>query len=316
MQKIILPALLACSLFSCTQNSQQPEVVNNTYIHRYGVEVTPKDWNQRGGSGQVVSTLRNGVVVTKTYANHELNGLTTYSFPHSDRIQRTEEYENNVLVKEVNHFPSGEPKEQTSYLADGRKSLTCWYENGKVLFNEDYNGEQLAEGEYYSNDGKVEARVENGNGERLRRDVYGNLISRDQFENGYLATVTTYHSNGTPKEVTPYVRNIVQGLKRSYLPDGEPNTIEEWFDGTQTGITTLYQNGEKIAEIPYVNGIKNGLERRYANGTRVVEEINWVSGVIHGTYNTLVGDKIQTDWYHKGKRVSKNTFETMEKKAT
>lgn len=315
MRKMILPALLTLSLIGCTHNSEQPEVVKETYLHRYGVEVNSKDWNQRGANGKVVSTLRNGVVVSRTYAEGRLHGLTVYSFPHSEVIQKTEDYNEGVLAREIYHFSSGEPKMEVAYRPTHEKTIACWYDNGKTLSNETYSEEKLIKGVYYSFDQKVEASVENGNGERIRRDVYGNLLSRDQVADGYLTTVTTYHSNGTPREVTPYAMNVVQGLKRSYLPDGEPNTLEEWYDGAQTGITTLYQNGEKIAEIPYLNGTKNGVERRYANGKKVVEEITWVNGAIHGPYNTVVGDKIQTDWYHRGKRVSKNTFETMQNKA-
>lgn len=315
MRKMIVPALLTLSLAGCTHNGEQPEVVKETYLHRYGVEVNSKDWNQRGANGKVVSTLRNGVVVSRTYADGRLNGLTVYSFPHSEVIQKTEEYNEGVLAREVYHFSSGEPKTEITYRPTHEKIVTSWFDNGKILSNETFSEERLVKGVYYSHDHKAEASVNDGNGERIRRDVYGNLLSRDQFENGYLTTVTTYHSNGTPKEVTPYAMNVVQGIKRSYLPDGEPNTVEEWYDGAQTGITTLYQNGEKIAEIPYVSGVKNGVERRYANGKQVVEEITWVSGAIHGPYNTVVGDKIQTDWYHRGKRVSKNTFETMQNKS-
>lgn len=315
MRKMIIPALLTLGLTGCAQNSQQPEVVNETYLHRYGVEVTPKDWNNRGANGKVVSTLRNGVVVSRTYVNGNLDGITVYTFPHSEVIQKTEIYEANALVKEIYHFASGEPKTEIAYRPVDERTVGSWYENGKTLSTETYSGEQIIHGLYYSPDQQIEARVDGGTGERIRRDVYGNLLSRDKFENGYLTTVTTYHTNGTPREVTPYEMNVVQGLKRSFLPDGEPNTLEEWYDGTQTGITTLFQNGEKIAEIPYMNGIKSGVERRFSNGKRVVEEITWVNGAIHGPYNTLVGDKIQTDWYHRGKRVSKNTFETMEKKS-
>ncbi len=315
MQKIFLIPVLAASLFSCGQNTYQPEVVDQTYIHRYGVEVTPKDWNARGGSGQVVSTLRNGIVVTRSYASNVLNGTTTYTFPHSELIRKTEEYSNGKLTKEIDHFASGEPKIEREYLPGNKTIISTWYENGNPQATETFVGEQLDTAVYYSADHKIEARVDHGFGERMNRDEYGNLLTHDAFEEGYLVTSTTYHANGTPKEVTPYVKNIVQGLKRSYLPDGEPNTIEEWYDGSQTGLTTLFQNGERIAEIPYVNGIKSGVERRFANGSRVVEEINWVNGSIHGPYNTLVGDKIQTDWYHRGKRDSKNTFETMENRS-
>lgn len=314
MRKLLFPALMSLTLIGCSQRSNEPEVVKETYIHRYGVEVTPQDWTQRGRSGQVISKLRNGVTVTRSYKDGQFDGVTTFTFPHSELIARTEEYTSGSLKKEIDHYPSGQPRIETIYRGEGNRSVNHWYDHGKILAKEIYRGEALIKGEYFKKDGQIESSVDNGHGERVARDDYGNLISRDAFSEGYLVTVTTYHPNGTPKEITPYVRNVVEGAKRSFLPDGEPITIETWQGGVQEGLTVLFQNGEKIAEIPYHNGIKSGVEKRFAGGKRVVEEITWVSGTKHGPYNTLVGDKIQTDWYHRGKRVSKNTFETMEKK--
>lgn len=285
------------------------EIVEQTYVHRYGVEVTPEDWSARGESGQIMTTRRDGVVVKQNYNRGQLHGITTYTYPHSETFQRTEEYENGTLVREVNHYINGMPEEEISYNGPNDKTITLYYDTGTPWVRERIVDDVLVNGEYYNHQNKLEGRVDQGYGERVRRDAFGHMLSKDEIKEGVMVSRTTYHPNGNPKEVTPYVDGQIEGLRRTFLPDGEPNTVEEWVADTQDGTTTLYQNGERITEIPYIAGVKHGIEKRYSNGVEVVEEITWNQGTKHGPYNTYVGSKVQTDWYHQGKRVNKTTYE-------
>jgi antitoxin component YwqK of YwqJK toxin-antitoxin module len=310
MRQIIPVTIGILTLTGCAGPAQHSrEVVNQTYVHRYGVEVSPEDWAARGKSGKVVTTRRDGVVLTQHFSKGRLHGVTTYTFPHSELAKRTEEYVEGTLIREINHYTNGFPEEEICYNGPGDKTITLYYDVGTPWVREQIVDGRIVHAEYYNNHHKLEARIDNGFGERVRRDSFGHLLSRDEFESGVMVKRTVYHPNGNPKEVTPYVDGVINGLRRTFLPDGEPNTIEEWASNQQHGMTTLFQNGEKIAEIPYVFGTKEGIERRYSNGSDVVEEITWVSGSKHGPYNTYVGSKMQTDWYHQGKRVNKNTYE-------
>ena len=83
---------------------------------------------------------------------------------------------------------------------------------------------------------------------------------------------TSYHPNNTPKAVTPYENWDIQGERQTFLPGGEPNTLEQWRQGYQHGPTVVFQNGEKYSELPYVKGKRQGLEKCYRNGDTLIEE--------------------------------------------
>lgn len=309
-----LIATVCCVTTACNRTPRNMccEVVDETYVHKYGVEVPQQDWTARGEHGQVISTLNNGVVVTKSYAGGELDDDTTYTFPHSTTIEKVETYSNGVLVKEVLNTLSGIPTQETVYKDDRSKDMTIWYEKGSPKSVEHYDSSGLLiEGTYYDARHQLDARVVNGEGMRFVRDGYGQLLSKDTIQGGALTTRTTYHPNGTPNEITPYVNGIVEGQRKTYLPAGEPNTVETWENGKQTGITVFYLNGEKYSEVPFTNGIRTGVERRYRDGKEVVQEIAWKDNQKHGLSKNYVGDAEQAQWFYQDKPVSKNKFESM-----
>jgi antitoxin component YwqK of YwqJK toxin-antitoxin module len=153
--------------------------------------------------------------------------------------------------------------------------------------------------------------IENGQGVRLVRDDYGQLVSTDTVENGQMVLRQTYHPNGSPKETIPYRNDLVDGVRRTYQPAGEPDTVEQWRAGQQEGMTMIYKHGEKFAEVPYANGSKHGVECRYRDGSSKVQEIGWNAGQMHGPSTTYVGETARTEWYYKGKSVSRADYEFM-----
>jgi len=285
-------------------------VVKETYIHKYGMPVPANDWSERGQHGQVVTTLKNGVVITKTFEAGMLDGPTTFTFPHSSAIEKTQIFVKGNLIKEVTHYRSGPPREEVQHIGRNAKSITSWYENGTPKSHEEFDNEdQLVKGEYYNSAHTLEAQVDNKNGIRIIRNQYGLVQYKDTIENGDMVVRTTFHHNGYPKEITPYKDHIVEGVRQTFLPDGEPSTIELWADGRQQGITTLFQNGEKFAEVPYSNGQKNGLERRYKDGKFVVEDISWYNGLQEGPRTVYADDVASTEWYFEGNQVPKVNYQ-------
>lgn len=306
-------ALLAAALAlaSCNRNYyNECPVVEETFVHRYGMEVPECQWNASGAHGQVISTLKNGVVVTKTYDTGNLHGQTSYTFPHNAAIQKIEDYDRGVLTKETIFYLSGLPQQETLFSEKG-KIINTWYEAGSPKSREEYNNDYLVKGEYYSPEHQLETVVENGSGTRTRRDSYGLLVSVDKITNGHLALSSTFHPNGSPKEITPYRNDFIEGERKTFFPAGEPNTIETWVAGNQQGMTISFQNGEKVAEIPYKKGLKNGIERHFRDGDKLVEEITWVDGKKHGPCRTFLGNTINTDWYFQNQPVNKGTFDLM-----
>ena len=316
MNKIVL-AFVICATFSVCFSScsgghhrhSQENVVYERYVHKYGVEVPADYWETRGKDGQVISTTTEGITVSRTYKEGILDGETTFSFPHTQIIQRTEIYRDGELVKITENNPSGIPFQETEIVSLNQKKVCKWYEEGTPLSVEEYEDDRLIVGEYYNPSNQLESRIEQGGGARTKRDPYGKLIATDTFEDGRLISSMTNHENGNPKELTPYQNEVSHGEKRTYHLAGEPNAIEQWVEGKQHGPTVLFQNGALWAEVPYVNGKKQGTEYRFNVDQVLVEEINWDKDKQHGPSYIYVRGHKTTEWYFHGKRVTKATHD-------
>lgn len=297
----------------CTrQQTADYAVVDETYVHKYGAQLPSHDWRARGESGQVISTLSNGITVCKNYEYGILNGQTTYTFPYRNDLERIENYSNNKLSQEMIFYASGAPKKQTDFHKDGSKRIVMWYDNGAPQNIEEYDHSGMfVRGESYDLEHNLEAWVDGREGMRVSRDPYGQLIERDTVQKGLMVSRTTYHLNGAPKEVIPYTDSIIDGTLKTFYPDGEPDSIEIWSKGKQHGIATVYQNGEKSAEIPYEEGLKHGIEKHYLSGAAVVEEVTWRKGIKHGRSTSYIGQKTMNQWFFQGSPVSQGNYEIL-----
>ena len=287
------------------------EVVGQTFVHKYGVAVPSNYWTSAGESGVVVSTMADGVVVSRSYSAGTLDGETTYTYPHSSQVQKSETYDWGTLAREAEFYFDGTPKRETKYNTpeEGMKTISTWYLSGTPRSIERYQDDRLTSGESFTPLNQPDGVIINGQGSRLNRDDYGQLLSTDTIENGQMVLRQTYYPNGSPKETIPYNNGLVEGVKKTFLPGGEPDTVEQWAAGQQHGTTTVYQHGDKFAEVPYTNGDKNGVECRYRDGNVKVQEISWSAGQMHGPMNTYVGEVTKTEWYFKGKPTTKADFD-------
>lgn len=307
----IVTAAFTMTACSSRMNYEQAQVIDETYVHKYGVAVPSDYWTSSGEHGSVISTLADGVVVTKSYTSGSLDGETTYTYPHSSQIQKSEFFQSGNLVKETEFFYDGTPKKETAYYTPTPEmtTITTWYLSGTPRSIERYANQRLISGEYLTALNQRDAVIDNSQGTRLMRDDYGQLIATDTIQDGQMVLRQTYHSNGSPKETIPYRNELVEGVKRTYHLAGEPDTVEQWLCGKQQGMTIVYQHGEKCAEIPYVNGEKHGVECRYRDGTTKVQEISWNAGNMHGPSLTYIGDTVKTDWFYKGQPTTKTDYE-------
>ena len=308
--KISLALATMVGITSChRREGSRHDVVYETYVHRYGVEVPQDNWTSSGKHGQVISTLKNGVVVCKSYNSGILEGNTTYSYPHSETIEKVQEYIQGILTKETCHYFSGAPKQEILIKGANKRSITHWYENGIPQSQEDYENGLLIKGNYFNPHHQLESEVVNRDGTRIIRDNYGIILSTDTIKNGEMVLRTTYHPNGNPRALTPYVNGVIEGQRKTFLPGGEPNSSETWLNGIQEGITVVFQNGEKHAEVPYVRGDINGVERRYRDGTNVIQEITWMDNMRHGPTTTYVGNTANTEWFFQDRKMSKSQYD-------
>lgn len=306
-------AAVGLLLTACSQNAcYDDNVVDQKYIHKYGVTVPSDYWTSSGEHGAVVSSMADGVVITRTYASGLLDGDTTYTFPHSGQVAKKEIYVRGSLTKEISYYFDGTPSSETLYDSPlGSRKVSCWYHNGTPKSVEEFSGGLLVSGAYYTASNQHDASVENYNGTRLVRDDYGQLLSTDLIEQGRMSARTVYHTNGTPKEIVPYCNDLVDGAKRCFNPAGEPETVEQWSQGMQHGTTVIYQHGEKYAEVPYQYGNRHGVEKRYRDGQVVMQEVSWENGLQHGPTTCYAGDSCKTDWYYRGEATTKNNYEFM-----
>lgn len=311
MKKIwMIPIVLLVAACGRPQHSRD-FVVTETYVHKYGVEVPADDWIVRGENGQVISNLSNGVRVNKNFAEGSLEGETTYSFPHSESIHKIEFYNHGVLVKELVNNSSGQPQREIRYHSPTHQTVIVWYDNGSPQSEEEYENGLLVNGEYFTPNHQIEARVDNREGTKIERDEFGQLLSSEVISGGIHVERTLYYPNQSPKEKIPYQNGLVEGEKRTFLPTGEPKSIENWHKDKQEGLTILYKNGEKYAEVQYENGVKHGTELRFRDGSTIAEEIQWMNGLRHGQSNTYIQDTVTNSWYFKDKPVSKATFDQL-----
>lgn len=313
MNKIHLTLLLlgATLATACNKNSNRRpcNIIDERFVHKYGLEVEQKEWQQRGNNGTVITKLDDGVVLSQTYKHGQLDGATTYTFPHSNTIQTLENYVNGQLISRVTNNDLGRPQHEVEYTPDGYEIVTAWYEGGVPQSREMIKNKRIVEAEYFSPNNQTESRIDNGEGVKIVRNIYGDLISRDFYEGGEISERTTFHKNGSPHTVTPYVKGKAHGEKKIFLPAGEPEKVETWVKGVQHGNTIVYKNGEKFAELPFVNGKIHGTEKHFRDESNLIEEITWKEGVKHGPTTVYVdGEETKTVWFHKGKPVTKSTY--------
>jgi antitoxin component YwqK of YwqJK toxin-antitoxin module len=315
--RVLSTTFLALSLLvSCqTSKNQDKNIIKVSYVHRYGVPITEADWSTLGKTGEIETSLKSGVRITRSYKDGVLDGKSTTTYPHSEVVQKEETFKDGLLASLQKNYTNGTPQEQVDFLKDG-KVIKVWYESGTPKSVETLNSNLLSEAQYFNDKHEMDARVINLIGTRKIRDNFGRVITVDNIVNGKMALQTTFYPNQEPKAITPYKDDLIHGERKTFLSKGVPQTIEQWESGKQHGITVSFINGEKSSSAIYLNGKKQGVELRFTdNGNQVVEEIHWVSGIKHGEMRTfLPNNQTQIEYYFRGRLVSKVVFDDLEHK--
>ncbi|HSX38968.1 MAG TPA: toxin-antitoxin system YwqK family antitoxin [Chlamydiales bacterium] len=310
--KRFAPFIAVLFAASCQTTSSPEQIVSQKYVHKYGFDLTAEEWDQRLQDGQVIATLKNGVTLIQTYENGNLHGPTTSTFPNSPTVEKILLYDQGNLLKETIQDMHGVPIQEEVYEFDDRVIHTSWSDKGTPLSVEEYRGKLLVDGKYYSLDHDLEGRVENGHGHRAKRDRFGLLISRDQIENGILASRTTYHPNGQIHTISHYDDYALHGDQKKFTSLGRPLMTLHWDHGILDGTKTVYRNGLKVAEIPYVQGKKHGIEYHYDDLANLIAEITWRNDKKHGCSKFYTEDSEETRWFFDNLTVSSAKFELLE----
>ncbi|MBM3199090.1 MAG: hypothetical protein FJZ58_07570 [Chlamydiae bacterium] len=302
---------IGCMTSACQKNKQSEQIVSQTYIHKYGYAVSQEEWEEKGYPGQVITTLRNGATIASTYENGELHGPCTYTYPHSQTVEKYILYNHSSPVKEILYSITGMPVQETVQLSPNRHSLTTWYLDGVPRSTEEYTQDELIEGQYFTTLNELEAKVEKGKGLRIIRDTTGILICKDIIEGGLLVKRESFYPSGSPECTAHYVKGVLHGEKKTFTPEGEPLSCEEWINGHLHGISTYYKNGAKEVEISYVYGKKTGWENHYIDGTTLCRQIAWENDYKHGPEIFFIPEGKKVVWHYNGKEVSHNRYHEM-----
>lgn len=312
MFRILFYCAVCILITACQSSNSNDQIVSQVFVHKYGFETSSQDWEARDQDGQVVSMLKNGIKVSRSYENGQLHGLTTYTFPHSTIVEKTQLYGGGTLLKEQLNDAAGMPIREEIYEFDQRILITLWDDKGVPLSIEEYDDEVLMEGKYYTPEHELEAAVAAGSGERIKRERTGLLISRDEIKNGMMAARTTYHPNGAVHTVSHYENYQVCGPQIKYTASGKPLMELNWKNGVLEGQKIVYRNGQKVAVIPYVKGKKHGIEYHYDDLGALTAEIEWRGNKKHGATNLYSEEITDTEWFFKGQSVSADKFKTLD----
>ena len=304
--------VIALLLASCERSGSLDSIVSQKFVHKYGFDLSEQEWSERAEDGQIVSTCKNGIQITQSYDNGQLHGPVTYTFPNSSTVEKLLVYDQGTLLKETIFDQKGMPIREETYEFDDRLIVTLWDEKGVPLSIEEYERDALIEGSYFTSEHELEAKVENGFGQRVKRDRLGLLISRDQIEQGVLSERTTYHPNGEAQTISHYRDYQLHGPQTKFTNLGRPLMELTWNRGVLDGMKTIYRNGLKVAEVPFVHGIKEGTERRYDDLGNLIAEIPWRHDKKHGCAKSYTEESIDADWFFNGQAVSATRFDLLE----
>lgn len=304
----VIGTLGALFTSGCLHDKKEEPVVAERFIHKYGYALTKEDWDSNNYPGQVITTLRNGVTVTSTFESGVLHGASTHTFPNSQTVQSYFLYNQGSKVKDIQYDIQGMPIRETVQVSPTRMTLTTWYADGTPLSIEEYCNDELLDGQYFTQANDTAARVEKGTGLRICRDREGILLSKDDFEGGFMTKRNSFHPNNTPESIAHYMRGKLHGEKRTFTVAGEPQSIEEWIDGRQHGKCTYFKNGTKDHEVSYFYGNKHGSEIHFVDGEAVLKEIVWHNGKKHGLSNYYIEGIAHTEWFYEGKEMTENQY--------
>lgn len=309
---LILGSLGIVLLGSCNDDDDsKDQIVSQRFVHKYGYAVAKEEWSAQKYPGQVITTLKNGVTITSSFENGKLHGPYTRTWPHSQTLQTYTLYSDGEPVKEVRYDNKGMPLSEIVQLSPTRQTQTLWYNDGTPLSIEEYANEELLEGQYFSMNNELEARVEKGVGKRIKRDANGYLLSQEDIKAGSVIKEETFYGNGMPESICQYKDGKLQGERKIFAENGEPLAIEHYSEGLLNGNVLVFLNGAKSRFIPFVQGYKQGKEIHYRDGNSISQEILWDKDRRHGPTIYFIDGIAHTQWYFEGDKVTHSKYEEL-----
>lgn len=314
LKKILTLSLVSLFTFFSCQKADDKEIVSERFVHKYGFDLTEKEWNSRDQNGQIITVLKNGITKKSEYKSGVLHGVTTYSFPFSSIIQEKIEYNEGSPTKNTTYELNGLPIQEISYSPENKKIITVWDKNGVPVSMEEYDNSLLISARYFNSQNEIENTINGGNGFRIKKDREGKLLSKEVVESGKITKRTTFHPNGEIQSICSFVDYKLNGLQKTFDAAGNPLTQTSWVNGQKDGISTLYREGKPYLETVYKDGKKEGIEKEYNLSGALVKEIHWESDKKHGCSKYYYEGYTDVQWYWKGIAVDLKKYQTMDLK--
>jgi antitoxin component YwqK of YwqJK toxin-antitoxin module len=218
---------------------------------------------------------------------------------------------------------SGALAVQGQNLLDGEGRKTGhWkveYPNGKILYEAEFvEDKPVGEMVRYYENGAVKARMifQPGSDRSLARLFFNN--GKPAAEGWYVAqikdSVWTYYSefDGSVRIREPYLEGMLEGVARSYYPDGKISEEVAWKQNMKEGPwNQYYQNGIRRLSGHYKNGLLNGSYEVYFSNNSIEIRGTYLDNKSHGTwyYYNESGEEIYSLEYLNGTPVDLEKYD-------
>jgi len=309
----------------------EDNVVNGVAKEFYanGIEKMNIPFEKGNRIGEEISYYKSGKISKKyIYVEGELNGPHT-EFYNDGSIYITGDFKDGYRSGEWKaYYNTGELSTITNYSEgtlsgiyeeynrNGKKTMQYIYDEGDIVeykfFNKDgnilksseiekgiislegfyFNGNKMLNGDYVKG-------YRNGNWEFY--NIYGCLLSREEYENKEIISSKDFYVNSSLKNNTTYKNGLRSGYFKTLFIDGTVANEGYYEHDMAEGVWNFYYPDGKLSDkMFYINDNLNGYQYDYSINGKIYTRDFYENGKMISTeYYDTVGIKINTINYFK-----------------
>lgn len=262
------------------------------------------------------------------YSQGSLQGMTTYFHPNG-QVWKTLPYSKNQLDGTVEIYRNNGELFQQTFFCQGQKqgTSTRYWDCEHLASQEEYYNGKLESGLYFDREGSLIAEVKEGTGFRA---IFGqeHILELQEYFDGTLeGEVKVFNQEGRLKRIYHVKNNIKHGEEVEYYEryfDSkaplQPKLSFYWYEGKIQGMAkSWYPNGVMESRKEMANNTKNGvLTTWYSDASLMLIEEYTNDKLIRGDYfkkedriptsQVIEGNGIATIFDSEGHFVQKITY--------